>query len=73
MRDEITISLIGPLPRSHSPACDVKSLNFIKQLSVFSWQLSVNASSAFSLPNLIAELGGAFVVFGFNGSGQFLA
>src|SRR5581483_9717221 len=30
MRDEMTISLIGPLPRSHSPACWVRSLSFIK-------------------------------------------
>src|SRR5437762_1841073 len=29
MREEMTISLIGPLPRSHSPARLVRSLSFI--------------------------------------------
>src|SRR5689334_4244001 len=29
MRDEMTTSFIGPFPRSHSPAWDVKSLSFI--------------------------------------------
>ena len=58
MRDEITISLIGPFPRSHSPALLVKSLIFIMMLR---------------LTDLVTQLGGTFVIFPFDRLCQFLA
>src|SRR5688572_5004090 len=85
MREEMTISLIGPLPRSHSPAWLVKSLSFITvscQLSVVSCQplfttdhgpRTTDNSSSIHLLDLVAQLGGALVVLAFDRAGQFLA
>src|SRR5881392_3859772 len=84
IREEMTISLIGPLPRSHSPARVVKSLNFM--LSVVSCQWSVVScvlqrttdngrltNSPLSHFDLVPDLRRLFVVFGFHRALKFLA
>src|SRR5262249_1142382 len=86
MREEITISLIGPLPRSHSPARLVRSLSFMI-LNFGFWTANLvellqskirNRKSKMNLPalrlaDLIAELGGPLVVFDFDRLGKLLA
>src|SRR5580704_5569057 len=82
MRDEITISLIGPLPRSHSPAWLVRSFSFISGCCLLlvaccSSRSASNKQQAtilpFSLPNLIAQLRGPLVIFCFYRAAQFFS
>src|SRR5687768_17195298 len=74
IREEMTISLIGPLPRSHSPAPVVRSDSFIRVseyggMGVSEWArfanpvtpippYSVTPLRSFRLPDLVPELGG---------------
>src|SRR5947207_15814752 len=83
MRDEMTMSLMGPLPRSHSPAPVARSLSFI----VASLQLPVARSEGGSdgaspskrqscflrLTDLVAQLGGALIIFAFDSALKLLA
>src|SRR5262245_36346577 len=75
MRLEMTISLCGPEPRSHSPQRLAMSSSFLAISSSFlllivAWPLSRSLALAlrrafflFQLTNLIANLGSPFVVF----------
>src|SRR4051812_15681736 len=58
MREEMTMSLIGPLPRSHSPAWFVRSVSF--------------TASPFRLLDLVAQLRRALVIFSLDRAGEFL-
>src|SRR5438105_14662080 len=62
MRDEMTISLIGPLPRSHSPAWLVKSLSF-----------NDTNSSFFGLSDLVPDLRRFLVILRLHGPLQFFS